>query len=106
MLSGCFWRRLRVGWEGEDLCMCVRFREADMMAGAFQFAMEGRCLVMTRSIFFFCLVAGCCFASVSDARGEVRLPHMLSDHAVLQRQMPVHIWGWADAGEKVSVTFH
>ena len=31
---------------------------------------------------------------------------MLSDHAVLQRQMPVHIWGWAEAGEKVTVSFH
>lgn len=40
------------------------------------------------------------------ARGEVRLPHMLSDHAVLQRQMPLHVWGWAEAGEKVTVSFH
>jgi sialate O-acetylesterase len=46
------------------------------------------------------------FASLCVARGEVRLPHMLSDHAVLQRQMPVHIWGWAEAGEKVTVSFH
>src|SRR5437868_801038 len=46
------------------------------------------------------------FASLSVARGEVRLPHMLSDHAVLQRQMPVRIWGWAEAGEKVTVSFH
>ena len=40
------------------------------------------------------------------ARAEVRLPHMLSDHAVLQRRMPVHIWGWAEAEEKVTVSFH
>jgi sialate O-acetylesterase len=46
------------------------------------------------------------FASLCLARGEVRLPHMLSDHAVLQRQMPVHIWGWAETGEKVTVSFH
>jgi sialate O-acetylesterase len=46
------------------------------------------------------------FVSFCVAGGEVRLPHMLSDHAVLQRQMPVHIWGWAQAGEKVTVTFH
>jgi sialate O-acetylesterase len=58
---------------------------------------------------------GCClrfllvcfvFAFLPAARGDVKLPHMLSDHAVLQRQMPVHIWGWADAGEKVTVSFH
>jgi sialate O-acetylesterase len=58
---------------------------------------------------------GCCsrfllvsflFASFSVVRGEVRLPHMLSDHAVLQRRMPVHVWGWAHTGEKVTVSFH
>ena len=43
---------------------------------------------------------------VSVARAEVTLPHLLSDHAVLQRDMPVHIWGHADPGEKISVTFH
>jgi sialate O-acetylesterase len=37
---------------------------------------------------------------------EVRLPHLLSDHAVLQRDRPVRIWGWASASEKVTVTFH
>jgi sialate O-acetylesterase len=31
---------------------------------------------------------------------------MLSDHAVLQRDAPIHIWGWADPGEQVSVSFH
>jgi len=52
------------------------------------------------------LLAFFLFTSVYAARGEVRLPHMLSDHAVLQRQMPVHIWGWAAAAEKVTVSFH
>ena len=37
-------------------------------------------------------------------RCEVRLPHLLSDHAVLQRERPIHIWGWADAAEKITVT--
>lgn len=40
------------------------------------------------------------------AQAEVQLPHMLSDHAVLQRNVPVHIWGTADPGEKVTVSFH
>ena len=30
---------------------------------------------------------------------------MLSDHAVLQREMPVHIWGWADAGKRLRCRF-
>src|SRR5271169_2738420 len=36
--------------------------------------------------------------------GEVRLPKVLSDHVVLQRDAPIHIWGWADPGEQVTVS--
>jgi len=36
---------------------------------------------------------------------DVRLPALFNDHAVLQRDQPIHVWGWATAGEKVSVTF-
>jgi len=39
-------------------------------------------------------------------RSEARLPAILSSHMVLQRGMPIHIWGWSDPGEKVTVTFH
>ncbi len=53
---------------------------------------------------FLVLVLFLFFAAWCGA--EVKLPHMLSDHAVLQRRMPVHVWGWADAGEKVTVSFH
>ena len=37
------------------------------------------------------------------APAEVRLPAVFSDHMVLQRQMPVPVWGWASPGEKVTV---
>jgi sialate O-acetylesterase len=40
------------------------------------------------------------------ARAEVRLPKVLSDHAILQREAPIHIWGWANPGESVSVSLH
>jgi sialate O-acetylesterase len=36
--------------------------------------------------------------------GEVRLPHLISDHMVLQRERPIAIWGWGAPGEKVSVS--
>src|SRR5271169_4080273 len=39
-------------------------------------------------------------------RAEVRLPHLLSDHAVLQREAPIHIWGNSDPGETITVRFH
>lgn len=48
------------------------------------------------------------FAGLGPAsiKAEVRLPNVLSSHAVLQRDQPIHIWGWADPGEAVTVRFH
>src|SRR3954467_281694 len=37
-------------------------------------------------------------------QAEVRLPKILSGHMVLQRDRPMHFWGWADPEEKVTVT--
>ncbi len=37
---------------------------------------------------------------------ETRLPGILSSHMVLQRDRPIHIWGWSNPGEKVSVELH
>ena len=39
------------------------------------------------------------------ASADVTLPPVLGSGMVLQRDLPVPVWGWADAGEKVSVTF-
>ena len=39
------------------------------------------------------------------ARADVTLPSIIGDGMVLQRDMPAPIWGWADAGEKVTVSF-
>jgi sialate O-acetylesterase len=38
------------------------------------------------------------------ANADVKLPAMFSDHAVLQRDMPVPVWGWAEPGEEVTVS--
>lgn len=38
------------------------------------------------------------------ARGEVRLPSLISDHMVLQRESDAAIWGWAAPGEEVTVS--
>ena len=37
--------------------------------------------------------------------GDFRLGSPISDHMVLQREKPVAVWGWADAGESVTVAF-
>jgi len=39
------------------------------------------------------------------ADGQVRLPKLVSDGMVLQRDAKVNIWGWASPGEKVTVKF-
>src|SRR5579884_1783636 len=45
----------------------------------------------------------CVFAACADA--AVTLPALLTDHMVIQRGQPVHVWGKADPGEAVSVSF-
>src|SRR4051812_44742788 len=42
---------------------------------------------------------------LTAARGNVSLPSLFSDHAVLQRDKAVPVWGWAEPGEDVSVSF-
>lgn len=46
-----------------------------------------------------------CLFTVAPLRAEVRLPSVIADHMVLQRDQEVRIWGWADAGEGVTVRF-
>ena len=36
---------------------------------------------------------------------DVTLPKVLASHMVVQRDLPVHVWGWATAGENVAVDF-
>jgi len=36
---------------------------------------------------------------------EIRMPLIFGDHMVLQQDAKLPVWGWADAGEKVTVTF-
>lgn len=35
---------------------------------------------------------------------QVRLPRLISDGAVLQRETELKLWGWASAGEKITIT--
>ena len=41
-------------------------------------------------------------ASAVPAMG-VRLPALFSDGMVIQRDAPIHVWGWGDEGERVTV---
>lgn len=39
------------------------------------------------------------------ALADVKLPRLVRDSMVLQRDQKITIWGWADSGEKVTVSF-
>ena len=38
--------------------------------------------------------------------GDIRLPKILGDNMVLQRNKPITIWGWADPNEKITIQFN
>lgn len=40
-----------------------------------------------------------------DLNASIRLPAIFSDHGVLQADQPLRIWGWAEPGEVVTVSF-
>jgi len=40
-----------------------------------------------------------------SASSQVTLPRILASHMVVQRELPVHVWGMATPGEQVSVSF-
>jgi sialate O-acetylesterase len=48
-------------------------------------------------------IAGVFCAALLQA--EVKLPALISDHMVLQQNQPIRIWGKADPGEAVTVSF-
>lgn len=39
------------------------------------------------------------------AEAKIKLPRLVSDGMILQRDEPISIWGWADPGEKVKIEF-
>src|SRR5688572_23377997 len=46
------------------------------------------------------------FALVVTCHAQIRLPKILSDNMVLQRNKPITLWGWANPKEKVTVEFN
>lgn len=55
-----------------------------------------------RHIFLFASLLLLTFAS----KAEVKLPQLIGDHMVLQRNVKLKIWGWAAVGERVTVSFN
>src|SRR5690349_11082356 len=49
---------------------------------------------------------GVFFLLCSNSFCQVRLPRLISDGMILQRDTEARIWGWASVGENVSVVFN
>src|ERR1700693_5342133 len=58
-------------------------------------------MIMNRCLFVSLILLG----SHLWLAAAVRLPSVISEHMVIQRNMPDAIWGWADPGEEVTVSF-
>ncbi|NDV59098.1 sialate O-acetylesterase [Bacteroides sp. 519] len=52
------------------------------------------------------LLIGLLVLSVSTLQAKVTLPGIFTNNMVIQRDQSVNIWGWADSGETVEVTFN
>ncbi len=46
------------------------------------------------------------FLGIIPLQAGLQLPRVFSDHMVLQRDKPIPVWGWADAGTTVTVEFN
>ena len=46
------------------------------------------------------------FVACFQTQAQIKLPQIIRDSMILQRDMKINIWGWASKGEKVSVKFN
>ena len=60
---------------------------------------------MNQTILNRCLLSiGTILVLSISAHADVKLPSIFSDHMVLQKNVAMPIWGWADPGEKITVS--
>ena len=55
-------------------------------------------------LLWICVVVACCAGSLQAAE-PITLGSLFTDHAVLQREMPVPVWGQGEPGSKLIVEF-
>jgi sialate O-acetylesterase len=61
-------------------------------------------MIKLRSTFGLAAIAAALWLNSSDAQA-LNLPRIFSDNMVLQRDIPVKVWGWAGPGQEVEVAF-
>ncbi|UJP65086.1 sialate O-acetylesterase [Mongoliitalea daihaiensis] len=57
----------------------------------------------TFSIKSILVLIGVCFLAWGEVYASLRLPKLISDGMVLQREQTVKIWGWAEVGQVINV---
>lgn len=55
---------------------------------------------------FLCLLIGALALLPGSGSARVRLPALISNGMILQRNQPTTIWGWAAPGERITVSFN
>jgi len=65
----------------------------------FQHSVSARFVLKLRNLLLLALLPGATLCA------QVTLPKILASHMVVQRDLPVHVWGMATPGEDVSVIF-
>ncbi|MFK7851492.1 MAG: sialate O-acetylesterase [Akkermansiaceae bacterium] len=96
--------------------MNVTARNDLICSGYFSGSPKLLCLVGLFSTFFSLLLFSSAQAEVTLVRGEDRievpaigdgfcLHNLFQSNMVLQRDQPIRIWGWADPGQELTVTF-
>ena len=58
---------------------------------------------MSSKFSFFAFFLFCFFCEILGS--EIELPSIFGDHMVLQRDKPIPVWGWSEAGQEVKVSF-
>ncbi|HUZ61797.1 MAG TPA: sialate O-acetylesterase [Hanamia sp.] len=56
-------------------------------------------MIHIKKLITFCF----CLVIISSVNAQVKLPQIIRDSMILQRNSKINIWGWAPKGEKVSV---
>ncbi|SDS10949.1 sialate O-acetylesterase [Mucilaginibacter mallensis] len=59
-----------------------------------------------RPIIVIALLLTIFFSALTTAYAQVRLPQLINDGMVLQRDAKIKIWGWAQPGEKITINFN
>lgn len=62
--------------------------------------------LMKKSLFLSLSILLLSFMMSAQTPGKVRLPKLISDKMVLQRDVELDIWGWADPGTWITVRFN